>query len=124
MVRVRRHPGRHAQDLDVERMPLHQVGRGRLATERDRNLLAEALEPPVRRPPRILGDVVGVDLAHYLGLRWWTPNLFPSGSLANTLKQTGDSWTSLTSTPFFCKRSRAAFTSSTSNTAPLDWPGT
>ena len=48
---IGRVPGCDPQDLDVKRVPLHQIGRKRVATQRLRDAFAEAGKLPLRRGP-------------------------------------------------------------------------
>ena len=64
MIRTGRLPQREAANLDIKRMPLHQVRGLRLASQRLGNFLARTRELSLGRFPGKLLQLVGVDFLH------------------------------------------------------------
>src|SRR5689334_23372671 len=64
MIRIRRFSRRDPKNLNIERMPFHQIGRKRFPSQRLGNLFACAGEFAFRRGPNQLFHVVGIYFAH------------------------------------------------------------
>src|SRR5437667_6474126 len=69
MVRIRALTRWDAADLHVKWVPLPQVRRLRLSSQRLRNLLSRADEFPLWRGPRELLHIISIDLSHNYPLR-------------------------------------------------------